>query len=812
MRYFSICTARNESPRMHSRAIIIVPGFALVAFACSCAAQSAASIESPPTPGPTTQSATPPVADASAGVAPSLPPRLKLSPYLEPPPPKALRLGATSTPAPADHEAIFLRADRLEGESQQWLEATGNAELRSRRQLVLADWLRYDIPTEEFWAKGNVVLRRGIDWMTGPEAKFKRSDETGYFTSPEFHIGENASRGDAKELIFAGANKYEIKDVRYTTCVAGNDDWYLISNDVEVDRSRLVGTAHNATILFKNVPILYSPFIDFPLSNERKSGFLAPIFGSTSSRGIEMSVPYYANLAPNYDATFTPRLMTRRGLQVNGQFRYLFPDAVGEADAEVLPDRITGTNRYGLSFQHTQAFSQVPGLAGYINVQKVSDDAYFTDLSDRLTITSQSTLPREAGLSYSNGPFGILARVQSFQTLQDPNDPITPPYFREPQILLTYNPTEWHGIDFAANGEYVRFRSASLLNADRSLLYPTAAWTTRGNAWYFTARAGVHMTHYNFDDPTLPETHVDRVVPITSLDSGLVFERDAQYFGRAFTQTLEPRAFYVYIPYRRQDQIPPFDTALDDFNFSQLFTENRYLGNDRVGDADQLTFAVTSRLLDSQTGEERARFAIGQRYYFESQQVTLTEAPRTANTSDLLLSGEGRLSDQWSAAGSLEYNLNHPQTETLDFGIRWQPAAGRVLNASYRYNRENIDPTGVISQLKQIDISGQFPINNNWSMIGRWNYSLVDGKTLEGELGFEYNGGCWAFRIAAQRLTTTTEQNSSSVFVQFELNGLARIGTNPMDVLRRSVPGYFTVNDPTVRPTGGVANDYFPEF
>ena len=785
MRHFSI---RRIPIRMRSRAA--VAGFALLAlaFACRSIAQTPPGAAGPPA-------------------------QLKSSPVLVPPPPKALRLGPGANPVISEREPIYLRADKLEGDNQQWIEASGNAELRSRRQTVLADWLHYDIPSEEFWAKGNVVLRRGIDWITGPEAKFKRSDETGFFTSPEFHIGENSSRGDAKELVFVGPNQYELKDVRYTTCVAGNDDWYLTSSSVDVDRTRLVGKARNATVLFKNVPILYSPYIDFPLSNERKSGFLAPVFGSTSSRGIEMSLPYYLNLAPNYDATLTPRLMTRRGLQLNGQFRYLFPDVLGEVDAEILPDRITNTNRYGLTWKHNQAISQIPGLATYVNVQKVSDDAYFTDLSDRLIVTSQQTLPREAGLAYSRGPFSFLARVQSFQTLQDPNNPITPPYFREPQLLMTMNPVEWHGVDFAANGEYVRFRQPALVNAERSVLYPTATWTTRGNAWFVTARAGLHLSHYDFaDDSAVEEKHLNRAVPITSLDSGLVFERDTTLFGRAYTQTLEPRAFYVYIPYRRQEQIPPFDTAIDDFNFSQLFTENRYLGSDRIGDANQLTFALTSRLLDPASGDERGRFSIGQRYYFQSQRVTLTEAPRAANTSDLLLSGESRLSDYWSAAGTLQYNLNHPQTEVFDIGVRWQPAAGKVLNASYRYIRQNIDPTGNISQLKQVDVSGQWPLSNEWSFIGRWNYSLVDGKTLEGVVGFEYNGGCWAFRIAGQRLTTTTEQASKSVFVQFELNGLARLGTNPIDVLKRSVPGYLTVNDPATRPPGGTTNDYFPQF
>ncbi|TMG93201.1 MAG: LPS-assembly protein LptD [Betaproteobacteria bacterium] len=735
------------------------------------------------------------------------PPRLKLAPVLVPPPPKALKPGPGS-----DRDAVYLRADLLEGESEKWVQSSGKVELRTRRETVLADWLHYDLVTEEVWAKGNVLMRRGADWISGPEAKFKRGDETGFFHQPEFHIGDNASRGDAKDLLFVGENRYELKDFRYTTCVAGNDDWYLTSREVDLDRSRLVGTARNASIIFKGVSILYSPYLDFPLSNERKSGFLTPVFGSTSSRGIEMSIPYYLNLAPNYDATLTPRVMTRRGLQINGQARYLFPDMAGEADAEVLPDRITGTNRYGLSWKHNQNFGFLPGLAGYVNIQKVSDDAYFTDLSDRLVVTSQSTLPREGGFVYNRGPFSLLTRIQRFQTLQDPANPITPPYFREPQLLMTMSPVEWKGLDFQASGEFVRFHQSALVNGDRTVLYPSVTWAQRGNAWFVNARTGLHMTHYDLDNATLAESHLNRVVPISSVDGGLVFERDANLFGKAFTQTLEPRAYYVYIPYRRQDQIPAFDTAIDEFNFSQLFTENRYLGSDRIGDANQLTLAAVTRFSDPQTGEERMRFAIGQRYYFQDQRVTLTEAPRTANTSDLLLSGEGRLSDAWSAAGTFEYNLNHPQTERLDLGVRWQPGPGRVLNASYRYIRQQVDPTGNTSQLKQVDLSGQWPFLEGWSVIGRWNYSLVDGKTLEGVAGLEYNGGCWAFRIVGQRLTTTTQLASKSVFVQFELNGLARLGTNPIDVLKRSVPGYMTVTDPALRPAGTTASDYFPEF
>jgi LPS-assembly protein len=745
------------------------------------------------------------------------PPRMKTSPYLEPPPARPLTAGkpppgAKPQPPSEDLDAIFLRADRLEGEGQKWVEAEGKVELRSRRQTVLADWLRYDIPADEVWGKGNVVLRRGIDWITGPEVKFKRDDDTGFFRQPEFHIGENNSRGDASMLTFLGDQKYEITDMRYTTCVAGNNDWYLTSADVELDRSRLVGTAQDASVYFKGVPILYSPYLSFPLSNERKSGFLTPVYGSSNQRGFEVAIPYYLNLAPNYDATLLARPMTRRGLQLGGQFRYLFPESSGEADAEILPhDRITDTNRWAVAWKHNQNFGG--GFAGFINVQKVSDDTYFADLSDRLALTSQTNIPRAYGVTYNKDPVSFFAQMQSWQTLQDPNNPTTPPYNRLPQVTMAIKPVEWQGLDWGATGEFVRFSQSALTpNGNRAILYPTVAWSRQGSYWFVTAQTGLNMTNYDLDNPVTPPANFNRVLPISSVDGGLYFERDTEWLGKSWVQTLEPRLYYVQIPYRNQSNYPNFDTATDDTNFSHFFTANRYLGWDRIGDANQLTVALASRFLDPVSGEEKMRFAVGQQYYFESQQVTLNEPPRTSNTSDLLVSAEARLSDVWSAASALDYQVSPRQTERFDLSARYQPASGSVLNASYRYIREYLNSSGQISQLKQIDLSGQMPFLDNWSLIGRWNYSLVDAKTLEGVIGFEYNGGCWVFRIAAQRLQTNTQQVSNSVFVQLELNGLARLGTNPGDVLRRSVPGYSTANDPASRPIGDKPANFFPNF
>jgi len=717
---------------------------------------------------------------------------------------------AESTASPRPSGALFLRADSIEGTAGEHLDASGHVELRTRNETVLADWLRYDFAGEEVTGRGDVLLRRGIDWITGPEATYNTDTGTGSFVSPRYYIGEVGGRGTAKEIKIVGPQQFDAIDAQFTTCVATRADWYVRMDELEVDETRKVGTARHAFVYFLGMPVAYTPWLSFPLSDERKSGFLSPIMGSSGLRGFELATPYYFNLAPNYDATVTPRIMSKRGLQMGGQARYLFSTAAGELDAEYLNDRVTGTNRYALAFKHNQDLQAItPGLAAFLNLNKVSDDTYFSDLADRIAITSQTTLPREGGFVYTRGPLQVLAREQAFQTLQDPTlPPVTKPYDRLPQVQAAVRETEFMGLTFAGTGEYVRFSNATLPTGQRVYAYPMASWSRQGPAWFVTARAGVHLRHYDLDQTIEDQSTFDYAIPVGSIDTGLVFERDWKVFGRDVVQTLEPRAFYVRIPFRDQHQIPAFDTAIDDYNFGHLFSENRYIGNDRIGDANQLTLAVTSRLIDPTTGAERLRLAVGDRFYFTDQRVTLNEPPRSASSSDLLLLGEGRLSDAWTLSTLIQYNFDQSQSERFDFAARYIPAPGKALSASFRYARNFLDPyTGLNGELKQFDLAGQWPVASRWTLLGRWNYSFVDHKTLEAVAGVEYNADCWIVRFVGQRLTTTTQTTSSAVYLQLELTGLARVGTSPLEVLRRSVPGYQRDTG-----TGRSRGDIYPEF
>jgi LPS-assembly protein len=315
-------------------------------------------------------------------------------------------------------------------------------------------------------------------------------------------------------------------------------------------------------------------------------------------------------------------------------------------------------------------------------------------------------------------------------------------------------------------------------------------------AFYITPKLGLHLTHYNLSrqDADVPAT-LSRSVPIASLDSGMTFERDMDWFGRPLTQTLEPRLYYLNVPYRDQSKIPVFDSGLTDFNFAQIFSENRYTGSDRIGDANQLTAAVTSRFIDPATGGESVRVTFGQRYYFRNQQVMLPdEVVATNRKPDVLAAFSGRIASRMSLDADWQYSPALAQTQRANIGVRWQPEFGKVLNASYRYTRD---------QLEQVDLSGQWPLGRGWYGVGRYNYSLKDRQLIEGLAGFEYDAGCWVLRFVLHRLTTATTSASTGVFVQLELNGLARIGANPLDLLKRNITGYGIISQPAADPFFG---------
>lgn len=725
-------------------------------------------------------------------------------------------------PPPGDSVPMFLEADRLQGHSERETEAEGRVRLRRRGQAVDADWLRYDKPTSDISARGNVRIRQGADVVDGNELQFNLETERGFIddtryrlrkdrnlTGQELPFGPTDARGTADRILFEGPDRYRARKGTYTTCGPGHEDWYVHASDLEIDKGRDVGVARHAHIEFQGVPIFYSPYLSFSLHRERKSGFLTPHYGSTSKGGAEITVPYYWNIAPNYDATFSPRIISKRGVLLGTEFRYLQPSFLGEARLDVLPDdrQFNHEQRHAYLLRHNHSLPY--GWSGALNLQGVSDNTYFTDLSTEIKFTSQVNLPREATLSHGgtwagSGTYGFNALVQSWQTLQvDPAAPVVPPYRQLPKLTLTASRPGTLRSDFDFQGEFVAFDTDTnrdfRVTANRTMVYPSLSLPLQTAYGYLTPKVGFNFTHYAVDPNATRFSDQSRSLPIVTADSGVVFERPTTIRGQSFLQTLEPRLYYVYIPFRDQDGIPVFDSGQKDINLTSIYSENQYSGWDRINDANQITLGVSSRLLGTASGEEFVNAAVAQRYYFSTQRVILPGAPvRTSSSSDLLATLSGRVAPKWLAGIGLQYSTSSSQTQKLDVGARYQPAPGQVLNLSYRES---------INSLRQTDISTQWPLGGGWVALGRWNYSLRDKRTLEALIGAEYNADCWSLRVVAHRFAIATGQFSSTFFVQLELNGVSRIGSSPLDALRRNIGGYFQV-DPRVRSAGESPDPY----
>ena len=733
--------------------------------------------------------------------------------------------GKSGVPAP-----VYMEGERMQGHSERETEALGNARARSRGQSIAADWMRFDSRINELTAIGNVHLEQGAYVADGVRLRYDFDTERGVMERANYAINPRATgnlpivntaasatpaarrtgmagRGVADRVVFDGPGQMRALQGSFTTCEPDNEQWHIRSQDLRLYQDEGVGVARHATVDFKGVPIIYAPYFSFPLHQERKSGFLAPHYGSTSASGIEVTVPYFWNIAPNYDLTVTPRILAKRGLQLRNDFRYLMPTYKGEVHYELLPnDRAAERTRQLFTLKHTQTLWN--GWAGTVDVNKVSDSKYFTDLSTAVGLTSQTYLTRQAtlgrgGVWGDGGTYALNGLVQGWQTLQtDPLAPLTPPYSRRPQFTLTAQRYNTLRGDFNFEGNYTDFYHPTLDNGKRLVAYPNMTFPLQTAAGFVTPKVGVHMTRYFMDSKTSVLPDATRVLPIFSTTAGLNFERRATIFGNSYLQTLEPLAYYVFIPNRDQSRLPNFESGVQDINFASIFSENQFSGHDRINDANQLTLGVRSRLVSPDTGFEVIRAGLAQRYYFEGQRVTVPGvAPRSNQSarSDLLAVVSGTIAPKLTLDVGWQYNTDTHQTQRSTVAARYQPQQGKLLNLAYRQS--------IASSIRQWDMSGQWPIARGWSAVGRWNYSVQDRRTLEAVAGMEYDGGCFVFRVVANRLSTATTVANTAFFIELELNGITRVGSNSLDLLRRNVGGY-TRHDPYAARPGEY---YVPE-
>lgn len=750
-----------------------------------------------------------------------------------------------------DSGAIVIDGDKLELHLDRKMRSIGNASIHQGKQDIFGDEIEYDVQNDELHVSGNVRIELEGAKVTGPELRMRLSESIGEMRDASITLTQaiarkdraestnsfnnnypnqsadsvyssaplssqniyfqdvatkatpatNAmktptqSRGDAKMLFFEGEDKKRLKDARFTTCAAGVDDWYIKAKELVLNDYSESAVAKNGYIEFKGVPILYSPWIGFSYNDQRKSGLLAPTYGTTTRSGFEISLPYYWNIAPNMDATITTRVLSKRGTQLQGQLRYLEENYAGVADLQLLPgDNQTGENRYYANLKHQHTLGN--GWSTGYNYEKASDNQYFSDLSTRIITTSRVLLPQQVYVNYGNANWQFNALAQKFQTL----DGVSFPYQRLPQMTLIGN--EYYGNTKASlYSQFVAFDTnqanplaRALPTGTRATAYPSLTHQFNRTYGYITPKIGMHMTSYTLNNDPNNIGSQQRAVPIASIDSGLFFDRDLKIAGRDYSQTLEPRLFYVYAPNRDQSLLPLYDSSLLDLNFSSLFTENQFTGNDRVNNANQVSFALTSRFIESQSGTQRLSLSLGQRYYFADQKVALDyknpAAFRKSDSSDIIAGVSANLKTSWKADAFWQYNTEDGRSVRQTLSTRYNPEAGKSLNLSYSNRSDLVTSSLLGSDIDQFNLSAQWPLGSGWYGVGRVNYSIREKQVIETIAGVEYNAGCWITRSVIQRVSTATADANYALFFQLELGGLASIGSDPLSLIKRSVPGY----------------------
>lgn len=717
----------------------------------------------------------------------------------------------------------FVRSQSMVHKGKTYSVFEGDVELRRHDLVIKADQVEFDQQSSDVKASGNVVINRNGDRFTGPVLQLNAETSKGFFEKPTFDLLKNGANGDAKKVEFVDRDTMVVEDGRYSTCerVPGSKwmpDWFIRASSIELDTKEDVGTARGGVLEFKGVPILGAPYLTFPLSDKRKSGILPPSINIDNTSGVEISTPYYVNIAPNLDATVTPTVMSKRGVELGGELRYLEPTYVGILKGAYLPsDRLRDKDRWAYSVQHNQ--NLIPNLAGgsglglSVNLNQVSDNDYWSDFPRSSTTTGLSSklLASDIVVGWSKGPWTLGAGTYRWQALQEVGEEYTPPYDRPYAFSASYrqdNQTILGSPDWklGLQTDLTQFKrwdqiSGQIANVggERALAIGTVSRRWQGPGWYVQPAGQLHATQYQTQGVLgATDTSASRVVPTLSVDSGLLFERPIEYFGRSFTQTLEPRAYLSWTPYRDQLDLPNYDSGEQDFSLATMFSSNAFSGNDRISDTKAVTLGLNSRLVDPNSGTELLRVGIAQRYLLADQKVTLPSGQAvTERYSDIFLTGSVKLDPKWSFESSLQVDPKTGKSSRTTLGAHYSPGAYRTFSAAYRLQSDS----------EQVDIGWQWPLAalwggvpeplagralgpEQWYTLGRINYSLPDKKIYDLVAGFEYDAGCWLGRVVLKRSQTSTTDANQSVLFQLEFNGLSKLGASSLQTLQANVPRY----------------------
>ncbi|MDO9270664.1 MAG: LPS assembly protein LptD [Methylobacter sp.] len=700
---------------------------------------------------------------------------------------------------------------------------TGNVEMTRADQRSVSNKASYDTVSETLDLQGSVYYSEDELALHSESASLNLASDQARLREALFISPATPLRGRAKTIYRESSTLSRYKEVAYTSCRPGNQDWVVHASELKMNKISGQGSAKNAWLEFKGTPVFYSPYLSFPIDDRRISGFLAPSFGNTQRGGFSLTTPYYWNIAPNYDATFRPRYLAKRGAILGGNFGYLTEMTKGTADLEFMPhDSLRDKSRYLAAIKNTTQFTS--HINSNMDLNYVSDKDYFSDLGNALSMSTYSSyLLSQANLGYANNGVSLTGHVDNYQSIDKAITSAGLPYRRLPQVNLNLN----HAFKFMPlttlmDAEYVNFQHDTVLNGQRTNVRPSVIFPMQTASTFLTPKISLQHTQYMLNDPkggvTLASDSISRTLPVFSTDTGLYMEKDVNFANRSYLHTLEPRLFYLYVPNTDQDNIPIFDTAPNDFSFNSMFLENRFSGPDRVGDANQLTAALTTRLVDAKSGTEKLKLSVGEIIYFQDRKViypgyqeTLPGYfPDTDKFSNLVAELNAGLTDHISVSSGTQWNPHLSEFVRHNTMLHYINEPGEIVNLGYRYRKNTIYPD--LSRVRtydiiQSDVSVHWPIYNDWSAVGRWTYSLLNNSTQESFFGVEKENCCWRFRVIGRRWINSINLNTNpniqnalaidatgisqtGVFLQIELKGLTGIGEKLDEFFEQQIYGY----------------------
>ncbi len=748
--------------------------------------------------------------------------QLKYDPWQNCAAPSGTKPGFVPTKDLREVSPLDINSDYAEIFDSEIYSYFGNVEMTRADQHTLSRTAHYDKISETLDLHGDVYYSEDDLALHSESATLDLATDKFKLRNNLFITPSTPLRGRAKVIYRDSKTFSRYKDVVYTGCRPGNQDWVVHATELKMNKITGIGSARNAWIEFKGAPVFYSPHLSFPIDDRRLSGFLSPSVGNTKRGGFSLTAPYYWNIAPNYDATLRPRYLSNRGAALGGTFRYLTGWTSGTTNLEFMPhDSLLNKTRYFAAIKNNAQLAS--HISSSLDLNTVSDKNYFSDLGNALsTSTYSSYLLSQANLGYANNGVSLRGHVDNYQSIDQAITDTGLPYRRLPQVNLNLN----HAFNFmplntVMDAEYVHFQHNILVNTQRANVKPSVTIPLQTASGFLTPKFSLQHTQYMLNDPkgaALAQNSISRTLPIFSTDSGLYMEKEVNFFNTSYLHTLEPRLFYLYVPRTGQSDIPIFDTALTDFSFNSMFLENRFSGIDRVQDANQVTAALTTRLVDAKSGREKLKLSVGEIVYFQDRKVNLPGYdeplpgyfPNTDKLSNLVTELNAGLTDHVSLISGAQWNPHLNRVVRHNATLHYINQPGEIVNMGYRYRKNTVIPTAPGTRtydIIQSDVSAHWPIYDDWSMVGRWTYSLLNNSTQESFLGLEKENCCWRFRVIGRRWINSVNLNTNpnipnpivvdatgisqtGVFIQIELKGLTGIGDDLDQFFEQHIYGY----------------------